>query len=135
MKVLRDNWLIFSIVALVLCGLTIVVPQVRLMAASLLEEGGRFTLLHNKDGLQFVPEMTARYSVAKLSDGVAITLSSTDSLTVDVQDDRTLRLSSQEPISVGKDEAGLLELDLGSARFTLSQQAPRGYSRQLHQHP
>jgi len=126
MKVLRDNWLIFSIVALVLCGLTIVVPQVRLMAASLLEEGGRFTLLHNKDGLQFVPEMTARYSVAKLSDGVAITLSSTDSLTVHVQDDRTLRLSSQEPISVGKDEAGLLELDLGSARFTLSQQAPRG---------
>lgn len=126
MKVLRDNWLIFSIVALVLCGLTIVVPQVRLMAASLLQEGGRFTLLHNKDGLQFVPEMTARYSVAKLSDGVAITLSSTDSLTVDVQDDRTLRLSSQQPISVGKDEAGLLELDLGSARFTLSQQAPRG---------
>lgn len=41
MKVLRDNWLIFSIVALVLCGLTIVVPQVRLMAASLTEEGGR----------------------------------------------------------------------------------------------
>ncbi len=56
MKVLRDNWLIFSIVALVLCGLTIIVPQVRLMAASLLEEGGRFTLLHNKDGLQSVPE-------------------------------------------------------------------------------
>ncbi|GEM_PF-4966447 len=126
MKVLRDNWLIFSIVALMLCAVTIIVPQVRLMAASLLEEGGRFTLLHNKDGLQPVPEMTARYSVAKLSDGLAISLSSTDSLNVDVQDDRTLRLSSQEPISVAKDEAGVLEIDLGSARFTLLQQAPRG---------
>ncbi len=40
MRILRDNWFVFSIVALLLCGLTIVVPQLRLMAASLLEEGG-----------------------------------------------------------------------------------------------
>lgn len=126
MKVLRDNWLIFSIVALVLCGLTIIVPQVRLMAASLLEEGGRFTLLHNKDGLQSVPEMTARYGVEKTSDGLAIALSSPDRLTVSVEGDRTLRLSSQEPMSFGRDEAGVIELDLGTARFALSQQAPRG---------
>ncbi|WP_312808612.1 ABC transporter permease [Agrobacterium cavarae] len=126
MKALRDNWLIFSIVALVLCGLTIIVPQVRLMAASLLEEGGRFTLLHNKDGLQSVPEMTARYGVEKTSDGLAIALSSPDRLTVSVEGDRTLRLSSQEPMSFGRDEAGVIELDLGTAWFALSQQAPRG---------
>lgn len=126
MRMLRDNWFLFSIVALMLCGLTIVVPQLRLMAASLLDEGGRFTLLHNRDGLQSVPEMTSRYTIAKGAEGLSVSLNSAQNLVVDVQDERTLRITASMPLAAGKDEAGALELALGQSRFTLSQQAPRG---------
>ncbi len=126
MRILRDNWFVFSIVALLLCGLTIVVPQLRLMAASLLEEGGRFTLLHNKDGLKSVPEMTSRYGVAKDADGLVLSLNSPDDLKVQIEDPRTLRLIGQMPLAGQKDESGSLELTLGQTRFALSQQAPRG---------
>ncbi|MGE6744040.1 ABC transporter permease [Allorhizobium pseudoryzae] len=126
MKILRDNWLLFSIVALMLCGLTIVVPQLRLMAASLLDEGGRFTLLHNKDGLQSVPEMTSRYTVGTSPGGISVSLNTTKDLSVEVENDRTLRLTAQQALVVGKDETGALELAFGQTRFSLSQQAPRG---------
>lgn len=126
MKILRDNWLLFSIVALMICGLTIIVPQLRLMAASLLDEGGRFTLLHNKDGLQSVPEMTSRYTVAKAANGLSVSLNATKDLSVEVENDRTLRLTALQALVVGKDEAGALELAFGQTRFSLSQQAPRG---------
>jgi iron(III) transport system permease protein len=126
MKALRDNWLLFSIVALMLCGVTIIVPQIRLMAASILDEGGRFTLLHNRDGLQAVPEMTSRYGVTKLADGLSISLNSAEGLTVDVQDERTIRLTAPQPLSASRDETGTLELTLGNIHFSLSQQAPRG---------
>lgn len=126
MKILRDNWLLFSIVALMLCGLTIIVPQLRLMAASLLDAGGRFTLLHNKDGLQSVPEMTSRYTIAKVASGLSVSLNATKDLSVEVENDRTLRLTAQQALAVGKDETGALELGFGQTRFSLSQQAPRG---------
>ncbi|MET3614227.1 iron(III) transport system permease protein [Rhizobium aquaticum] len=126
MRILRDNWLLFSIVALFFCGLTIVVPQLRLLGASLLEEGGSFTLLHNRDGLQSVPEMTSRYAVEKVANGLSVSLKSEQDLTVEVQDERTLRLSAPQPMAVNRSEAGTLELVFGQSRFSLSQQAPRG---------
>lgn len=126
MKILRDNWLLFSIVALMLCGLTIIVPQLRLMAASLLDAGGRFTLLHNKDGLQSVPEMTSRYTIAKVASGLSVSLNATKDLSVEVENDRALRLTSQQALAVAEDETGALELVVGQTRFSLSQQAPRG---------
>ncbi|KQR69962.1 ABC transporter permease [Rhizobium sp. Leaf341] len=125
MRPLRDTWLIFSIVALLLCGVTIVIPQIRLMAASLFDEGGRFTLLHNRDGLQAVPEMTSRYGVAQTPEGLAITLGTAAGLTVAVADDRTLLITGTEPLEGRRDAAGALELAAGGALFTLSQQAPR----------
>lgn len=125
MKALRDNWLLFAIVALMLCGLTIIVPQLRLMAASLLEEGGRFTLLHNRDGLQAVPEMTSRYNVEKMSGGLAVSLKSSQNLTIEARDERTLLLTGQQALTGLRDESGTVELNLGQTRFILSQQAPR----------
>lgn len=125
MRLLRDNWLLFSIVALLLCGLTIIVPQLRLMAASLLEEGGRFTLLHNRDGLQSVPEMTSRYSVKTRNGQLDVALTSTQDLTIETRDPQTLLLSSPQNLSGRRNENGSVELTIGQTRFTLSQQAPR----------
>lgn len=125
MKALRDNWLIFSIVALMLCGLTIVIPQLRIMTASFLDEGGQVTLLHNRDGLQPVPEMTDRYSVEKQAAGITIALGTTESLSVEVQNDRTLRITGDAPVTASSKQGGTVELSVDNIRLNITQQAPR----------
>ncbi len=116
---------LFSIVALSLCVLTIVIPQVRLTAASFLEEGGRFTLLHNRDGLQAVPEMTSRYRVSSEDGKVRILLPGGSELFVIAEGDRSLLLSSPSLLVGGIGEDGAVRLDVGGTGFSLAQQAPR----------
>ncbi|SUB01883.1 Putrescine transport system permease protein PotH [Pannonibacter phragmitetus] len=126
MKLLRDTWFLFSIVALMLCGLTIIIPQIRLMAASLLEEGGQFTLLHNRDGLQVVPEMTGGYAVTPQANGLVIAMGSGAALTVAVEGGQSLLITSSQPLAPGEDAEGRPALDYDGTSLSLSQQAPRG---------
>jgi iron(III) transport system permease protein len=128
MTIWRDNWLLFSIVALLLCVATILAPQFGLLGASVIGDGGRFTIVNRASGLEPVPEMTAKFSEAVVEQGSSLRVEKTASLALDVEriDQNALRLQSKSTISFAAGSAGQLSLDVAGHTLALSQQAPRG---------
>ncbi|AJY45414.1 ABC transporter permease [Martelella endophytica] len=128
MRVLRDNWLVFTIVALLLCVATILLPQLRLLSASVIGDGGRFSVVHRNAGLEPVPEMSEQFQTDVVDPGKALSFGKagkTD-LEVSVAGPLSVRLSAPQPIEPSVDEGGKLSLQTGKEKLVVSQQAPRG---------
>ncbi len=126
MKFWRDNWLLFSIVALLICTATILLPQLRLLSASVIGDGGRFSIVHRASGLEPVPEMTSQFAfdVVQKNAKVRITRASGFELEVVALDQATVLLRTESPIKVDR-EGSSLALEVEGNTLLVSQQAPR----------
>ncbi|MBD8892580.1 ABC transporter permease [Roseibium litorale] len=128
MRVWRDNWLLFTIVALILCAATILLPQLRLLSASVIGDGGSFSVVHRGSGLEPVPEMSDQFQTETAGKGNALKVTRGSGFALDISrmDRQTLRLAAEQKIGTTMDESGNLSLELGGNSLAVSQQAPRG---------
>lgn len=122
----RDNWFVFAIVALVLCGLTIIYPQVRLLGASFLGEGGSFTIVHRVSGVDVVPQMTSKYQLDERENGYAVAIGKGSQLSLTEIDATTLLLTSNAEIDAGPHTGDKILLEIDGTKLIIAQQAPRG---------
>jgi iron(III) transport system permease protein len=128
MKLTRDSWFWFAIVALLFCGVTILFPQIRLLSASVLGDGGRFAIVHRASGLEPVPEMSSHFVTQpltpvgqyKISDGSAYDLS------VTAEGPQSFAITGFRRARVVPAENGALQIESPAGSLNVSQQAPRG---------
>jgi iron(III) transport system permease protein len=128
MRLMRDSWLVFAIVALLLCCATILLPQMRLLSASVLGDGGRFAFVHRPAGLEPVPEMSSGFSTKPRSadGGFEVDNGSTVKLKVSPNTTLGIVLRGTDQAQIVTLSNGTLQLDFGNETLVLSQQAPRG---------
>ncbi len=128
MRFWRDNWLFFSIVALLVCIATILLPQIRLLSASVIGDGGRFSIVHRAAGLEPVPEMTSQFTPDIIEKNKALQVTKSGQFTLDILDvdPTTVLLRSEKPISLTPEGSSQLAISVDGVRLDVSQQAPRG---------
>jgi iron(III) transport system permease protein len=128
MRFWGDNWLFFSIVALLICIATILLPQIRLLSASVIGDGGRFSIVHRASGLEPVPEMTSQFTAGIVEKNKALQVTKSGKFALDILhvDPTTILLRAEKPISVTPEGSNQLAVSVDGIRLVISQQAPRG---------
>lgn len=128
MRIWRDNWLLFTIVALCLCIATILLPQLRLLSASVIGDGGRFSVVHRNAGLEPVPEMSDQFETETVDAGKALNFRRGGgfSLAMTEIDAQSVLLTADGPIIPSTSDDDRLSLKVDKQVLVVSQQAPRG---------
>lgn len=125
----RDGWRVFALASILICVSLIVIPQFRLMAASLMRDGGRFTIQHHstEKGIEFVVATAENFDAIRRPN---------DLLIVDHQRQPFLRLRSKSPNFLILDDAGgnkvqtealagdRIAVKVRDRHLTVSQEAP-----------
>jgi iron(III) transport system permease protein len=125
----RDGWRLFAVLSILACAALILVPQFRLLTASLIREGGRFTIQHHvgDQRLEFITATADNYDSKGQPHGLSIT---------DDKGQPFLDLRSRDPQSVIVSEhqggmvqvqdlpGGRIAIKVGDRIFAVSQEAP-----------
>ncbi len=127
MKILRDPWRLTAIIALLFCCTTILLPQARLLSASLLGDGGRFTFVNRPTGLEVIPEMSNGFTIAMKPNGsLDVSKGANFHLNFLARDKNSILIRGTANPQFTVLNNGALQLASDDFSLIVSQQTPRG---------